>query len=130
MHRESSPTPYHDVFWIFALWRALHGGDPTLADVAASVIASLAQFLPAREDSFGLLPLPPSPMVLAPQISDEWESGDLQDMPTHPGQHQLQGTPVVCHDPHELSIHHYYFNFKGVFYRLDHPAFACLPAAA
>ena len=45
--------PYHDapltnvldVAWILALWKALHGGDPSPEAVAAEVIAALSQYL-------------------------------------------------------------------------------------
>jgi hypothetical protein len=36
----------------------------------------------------------------------------------------------LCLDPREFSIYYNYFYFKGVFYRVDRPAFACLPTAA
>jgi hypothetical protein len=123
VHRELKPTPYDDAFWIFALWRALHGGDPELTDVAAAVIASLAQFLPAREDSFGLLPLPHSPTA-APEIADDSDESNAMHL------HASSQNELFCDDPREFSIHHYYFNCNGVFYRLDRPVLACLPAAA
>jgi hypothetical protein len=128
VHRDPNPTPYDDVFWIFALWRALHGGDPKLTDVAAAVIASMAQFLPAREDSFGLLPPPHSPAV-APEIADNSEPDCNDELQTGSGPDSSRPAPH-CHDPREFSIHHYYFNCNGVFYRLDRPVLACLPAAA
>jgi hypothetical protein len=135
VHRDLKPTPYDDVFWIFALWRALHGGDPTLTDVAAAVIASLAQFLPMREDSFGLLPLPPA-SVAPPEIADDSDPDFDSDHDTdNDKEAAIASSPnpenaSQCHDPREFSIHHYYFNCNGVFYRLDRPVPACLPAAA
>jgi hypothetical protein len=128
VHRDLNPTPYDDVFWIFALWRALHGGDPTLTDVAAAVIASMAQFLPAREDSFGLLPLPPA-SVAPPEIADDSDL-DYNDEPHDIAGPEPSQPALHTHDPREFSIHHYYFNCNGVFYRLDRPVLACLPAAA
>jgi hypothetical protein len=34
-----------DIAWIMALWKALHGGDPSPETVAAEVIAALSQYL-------------------------------------------------------------------------------------
>lgn len=131
MHRDTRPNPRYDAAWIFTLWRALHGGDPTPGDVAAEVISSLAQFLPAQGDSFGLLPLPASPYIVAVSEIEDSESADPEEIDAVPAQEQPQEPhALLCYDPREFSIHHYYFNFKGVFYCLDRPAFACLPTAA
>jgi hypothetical protein len=56
VHRDNKPASACDAFWIFTLWRALHGGDAMLADIAAEVIANLSQYLPIDEDSFGVAP--------------------------------------------------------------------------
>ena len=131
MHRAIAPTPDHDAFWIFALWRALHGGQPTLADVAAAAIASLSQFLPAQEDSFGLPPLPVSPYTRAISEFEDCDTTEADAMDALPDESDPHEPPAfLCNDPPEFSIHQYYFNFKGVLYRLDRPAFACLPTAA
>ena len=136
MHRQINPSPSHDVFWIFLLWRALHGGDPTLADVAAAAIASLAQFLPVQENSFGLLPPPTSLHLAAAFENDESEElecndGDADALDVLPDQDDGQTIPsLFCRDPREFRVGYYYFSFKGVFYRLDRPAFSCLPTAA
>jgi hypothetical protein len=128
VHRDITPTHAHDVFWIFALWRAIHGGDPTLAEVAAAAIACLAQYLPAHEDSFGVEPLPAAPHAHeASDLEDDYSPDTIDSLPDL----QCVRPPLalLCYDPREFSIHYYYFKSKGVFYRLD-PAFACLPAAA
>ena len=88
MHRAIAPTPDHDAFWIFALWRA---------------ISEFEDSDTTEADAMDALP----------------DESDPQEPPS-----------FLCNDPPEFSIHHYYFNFKGVFYRLDRPAFACLPTAA
>lgn len=47
-----------DAAWIIALWKAIHGGDPTPEQIAAQAIAALATQLsprtpiPAREEGF------------------------------------------------------------------------------
>jgi hypothetical protein len=136
VYRDINPGPSYDAFWIFVLWRALHGGDATLADIAAAVIANLSQYLPAREDSFGVEPLPPSSQFLS--LSEVEESGTPDSEPSDEETLKAQQsssipgerTTLFCSDPSEFSIYHNYFKFKGVFYRVERPAFACLPTAA
>ena len=41
-----------DAAWIIALWKAIHGGDPSSEAVAAEVIAAMAQYLRGAEYSF------------------------------------------------------------------------------
>jgi hypothetical protein len=41
-----------DAAWIIALWKAIHGGDPSPEAVAAEAIAALAQYLSGAEYSF------------------------------------------------------------------------------
>jgi len=131
VHRETSPTSSHDAFWIFTLWRALHGGDAMLADIAAAVIANLSQYLPAQEDSFGVAPLPASCGMVALSGAEDTESTEDREIDAPAGQSDPEeASPIFCCDPSEFSIGHSYFNFKGVFYRIDRPAFACLPTAA
>ena len=130
MHRDIDPTPSHDAFWIFTLWKALHGGDPTLAEIAAAVIANLSQFLPAGEDSFGVDPLPPSPYLVSMSEIEEPESEQEHSLDAEDQPNSARAAALFCSDPCEFSIYHNYFEFKGVFYRIDRPAFACSPTAA
>ena len=139
MHRDINIGRSHHAFWIFILWRALHGGDATPGDIAAAVIANLSQYLPAGEDSFGVAPLPASPQFLAVLEAEDSEpysesfdgdSLDAEPNPSAPREQTLPCTNLFCCDPSEFSIHHNYFKFKGVFYRVERPAFACLPTAA
>lgn len=138
MHRDMEPTFTPDVFWIFVLWRALHGQDATLAEVAAAVIAGMWQFLPSSEDSFGMSPIvatPSAPAVAEPAFSTIEESDSAGDVAIESfsefgDERSRQSCELFCDDPCEFSIHHNYFKFKGVFYRVDRPAFACLPTAA
>src|SRR5262245_50987689 len=46
-----------DAAWIIALWKAIHGGDPSPETVAAEAIAALAPYLHGAADSltFGQL---------------------------------------------------------------------------
>jgi hypothetical protein len=139
------PTLSPDAFWIFALWRALHGGDPTLHEIAAAAIASLAQYLPVRNDSFGVAPLPPSchqPVLREcgdsppDDLEDaefaelEFDSRELPAVGAAPEPPTYRDLALLCHDLCEFSPNHCYFRFKGVFYRLDRPVSACLPTAA
>lgn len=131
MHRDINSNASRDAFWIFALWRAIHGGDPTLIEAAFAAIASLAQFQPATDDSFGPTMPSASSYPGSPANSEDFDSGDANAIDALRDPFSASRTlGLLCCDPREFSIHHYYFNFKGVFYRLDRPAFACLPAAA
>jgi hypothetical protein len=127
VHRDITPTHAHDVFWIFALWRAIHGGDPTLAEVASAAIATLAQYLSTREDCFGVQPRPAPHAHEALDLEEDNSAEAIDGLP-NPKRYRPP-LELLCYDPREFSIHYYYFKSKGVFYRLD-PAFACLPAAA
>ena len=130
MHRDFKPTSSYDAFWIFTLWRAMHGGDATLADIAAAVIANLSQFLPAREDSFEVAPLPASPYLLTVMEMQEYDYADNNSTDLAEQSDSEESQELFCCDPSDFSIHHNYFKFKGVFYRIDRPAFACLSTAA
>jgi hypothetical protein len=46
-----------DAAWIIALWKAIHGGDPSPEAVAAEAIAALAQYLRGAEYSFSFAQL-------------------------------------------------------------------------
>jgi len=128
MSRFTDSTPDHDAFWIVALWRALHGGDALLGDVAAAVIANLSRFLTVCPDTFGLVPPPIScPLPDEPEREDDERDGAGSPTTEQPSQAQLD---LLCYDPCEFSIHHYYFKSEGVFFRLDRPVLACLPTAA
>lgn len=112
-------TPYQDAAWIIALWRALHGGDPTPEDVAAEVIAGLSRYLPGTDHSFLSRELqPPSQALLSSALNPEPEDVEAPETePTGP-------------EEFEYSIHHYYFKFKGQWYCLGLPALTHSPTAA
>jgi hypothetical protein len=74
-------------------------------------------------------PLPPAPHAHEALDLEEDDSAEAIDGLPNPKRYRPP-LELFCYDPSEFSIHHYYFKFKGVFYRLDRPAFACLPAAA
>jgi hypothetical protein len=135
LHRDFTSGPSHEAFWIFVLWRALHGGDATLADIAAAVIANLSQYLPASKDSFGIEPLPASRDFLALSEVEDFEQPDAElfdedPLDAEPDSSSSQPVALFCSEPADFSIYHNYFKFKGVFYRVERPAFACLPTAA
>jgi hypothetical protein len=120
-----------DAAWIMTLWRVLHAQNAAAGEIAADVIANLSQFLPASPDSFGMQPLPSPPCTLTvcPGDSSVNDTEGVCDEVT--AQDELEEMcDLQCYDPDDFSIHHYYFRFKGVFYCLDRPAFACLPTAA
>jgi hypothetical protein len=125
MTRNSGPT-YHDVAWIFALWRALHG-EISIEDIASEVIAGLSPYLSTHEDSF-----------LAPDLlarpSAFFDSGDILEEKEHDAPHSETPEPTIAAsfdpDAREFSIHHYYFKFKGRRYCLELPALTHSPTAA
>lgn len=130
MSRKVSTTLDRDAAWIMTLWRALHRENAAADDIAANVIANLSQFLPAREASFGMTPLPSPSCTFGPSSPEYVETGaEATDAKSR--QEELEEMcDLQCYDPDDFSIHHYYFKFKGVFYCLDRPAIACLPTAA
>jgi hypothetical protein len=129
MSRKVSTNLDRDAAWIMTLWRALHGENAAPGDIAADVIANLAQFVPASDQSFGMQPLPSPPCIIAcPPESSETDA-DATDAQSDP----VEVAPMFeleCHDPDDFSVHHRYFKFNGVFYCLERPAIACLPTAA
>ena len=131
MPRNITSTLDRDAAWIMTLWRVLHNENAAPGDIAADVIANLSQFVPANEHSFGMPPIPSPACTIAFDAMESQQSGDASDTNTESEREELeQQCDLQCYDPDDFSIHHYYFNFKGVFYCLDRPASACLPTAA
>jgi hypothetical protein len=131
MPRNISATLDRDAAWIMTLWRVLHQENAAPGDIAADVIANLSQFVPTSEQSFGIQPFPSPACAIVFDATDPYESGDAHNTDTESDHEELaQQCDLQCYDPDDFSIHHYYFNFKGVFYCLDRPTSACLPTAA
>jgi hypothetical protein len=125
MSRSKTPSPYPDAAWIVALWRALHGGDPSPEEIAADVIAGFSQYLPLSEHSFlSRELLPPTSPDFASYFTPSSEELDEESIESE----KIEGTfdPEKC----EYSIRHYYFKFKGHWYCLGLPALAHSPTAA
>jgi|ERR1700727_327300 len=123
MTRNSGPT-YHDVAWIFALWRVLHG-EISIEDIAAEVIAGLSPYLPVSESSFQSCELLLGASALFDFTDIQKESSDPQIEVSQPA-----AAPHLEPETHEFSIHHYYFKFKGRRYCLELPALTHSPTAA
>ena len=144
-----------DVTWIIALWRALHSSDAGIEDVAAEVTAIFSQYLPgdpaarfARNQALHTCPIL-SREVLAYENSEKgnsWqvsaaEDGDISPFELAVNEEKAQENALESfRENHEgnspdrsedaLSIHHYYFKFKGRTYCFELPALPCSPAAA
>jgi hypothetical protein len=140
-----------DVTWIIALWRALHSADIDIEDVAAEVTAIFSQYLPggssARFAPGHVLQTLPAREVLAYEDSakeDSWQMSAEEDeclsafeQAVNEEKARETSGEVVRNSREEnfegadaLSIHHYYFKFKGRTYCFELPALPCSPAAA
>jgi hypothetical protein len=133
-----------DAAWIVALWHALHGADAAIEDVAAEVTAIFSQYLPGSTRLACPTPLTSCQTLgtpdtnASPQQRVEAERGeDASAFDLAIQQEKLIELSQAVH-PQEslddsgngLSVHHYYFKFKGRTYRFELPALTCSPAAA
>src|SRR5271165_6834173 len=67
-----------DAAWIIALWKAIHGGDPSPEAVAAEAIAALAQYLRGAEYSFSFAQLEKQFASLGIQVIESNQAGGAQ----------------------------------------------------
>jgi hypothetical protein len=91
-----------DAAWIIALWKAIHGGDPAPELVAAQVIASLAPYLKASENTLTL-----------PQLEKQFKTMGA-DVVEKDGEAQAKTETV-------FQNRQYCFKFKGVTYCVQLP---------
>ena len=126
MSRSKTRSLYPDAAWIVALWRALHGGDPSPEEIAAEVIAGFSQYLPGNQHSFLTRELQP------PTAADfaRYFTSSTEELET--GRVKAEIIEASTFDPEtsEYSVRHYYFKFKGHWYCLGLPALAHSPTAA
>jgi len=112
-----------DAAWIIALWKAIHGGDPSPEQIAAQAIAALAQYVagPAQaEFTFGELKTQFAKLGVQVTEAAKEESA--------PGE-----KPRLALSPsgeREFRIHQYCFKFKGETICTELPALTHLPTAA
>lgn len=121
--REIYATHELDAAWIIALWKAIHGGDPSPEQVAAQAIAALAQYLTApAESEFTFTELKTQFAKLGVQVTEaakeEAATGSKPRL-------ALSAT-----GEREFRIHQYCFKFKGETYCTELPALTHLPTAA
>jgi hypothetical protein len=133
-----------DAAWIVMLWHALHGADVALEDVAAEVTAIFSQYLPGACQPRPLefdpstvtltLPDPSSPHQALAAESEDDVTSDFERAVAQEKANEFdhEGNQEVCdaESHNHLSIHHYYFKFKGRTYCLDLPSLTYSPAAA
>jgi hypothetical protein len=131
-----------DAVWIIALWHALHGADASIEDIAAEVTAIFSQHLPGTErltsfefdgslDTFAALDDKGSRQSLAREDDaiSTFEQAVAQEKANELRQESDQEI-YANESADDLSIHHFYFKFKGRTYCFDLPALTCSPAAA
>lgn len=111
-----------DAAWIIALWKAIHGGDPSPEKVAAQAIAALAQYVSApAQVSFSFTELKAQFANLGVQVTERVEEAAQAAKP------QLA---MSADGEREFRIHQYCFKFKGETFCTELPALTHLPTAA
>ena len=111
-----------DAAWIIALWKAIHGGDPSPEAVAAEAIAALAQYLRGAEYSFSFQQLETQFANLGVQVTaHSAEAGGKVAA-------KLAGEKTLAE--REFRIHQYCFKFKGQTICAELPTVTHLPTAA
>jgi hypothetical protein len=131
-----------DAAWIITLWHALHGADASIEDVAAEVTAIFSQYLPGGEtvtsfefdvsfDTVAALDDKGLRQALAVE-NDAISAFDLAVEREKANELRPESGQETCanESTDSLSIHHFYFKFKGRTYCFDLPALTCSPAAA
>jgi hypothetical protein len=111
-----------DAAWIIALWKAIHGGDPSPEQVAAQAIAALAQYVAApAEVAFTFHELKEQFAKIGVQVTERAEAAA-----------QNAAKPQLAAELEEprFRIHQYCFKFKGETICTELPALTHLPTAA
>jgi hypothetical protein len=111
-----------DAAWIIALWKAIHGGDPSPEAVAAEAIAALAQYLRGAEYSFSFQQLEKQFANLGVQVTEHSEAAGAN------AASQAAGAKALAE--REFRIHQYCFKFKGQTICAELPTLTHLPTAA
>jgi hypothetical protein len=111
-----------DAAWIIALWKAIHGGDPSPEQIAAQAIAALAQYVAApAQASFSFAELKGQFANLGVQVTER-------------AQEAKQAAPQLAvsveGEGHRVPIHQYCFKFKGETICIQLPVLTHLPTAA
>jgi len=115
-----------DAAWIIALWKAIHGGDPSPEAVAAEAIAALAQYLRGAEYSFSFTQLEKRFASLGIQVTESSEAAGAQA-----GTAKAKGAAVRSIDePEPNRSHQYCFKVGGQTICAQLPALAHRLSAA
>jgi hypothetical protein len=110
-----------DAAWIIALWKAIHGGDPSPEVAAAQAIAALAQYVSAPvQQAFTFAELKQQFGNLGVQVTERSEEAGARP----------QLAVSVEEDDQKFHIHQYCFKFKGETYCIQLPTLTHLPTAA
>jgi len=113
-----------DAAWIIALWKAIHGGDPSPEKIAAQAIAALAQYIAApAQPAFSFHVMKAQFAKLGLQVTERAEE-EAERAGAKP-----QLTTSAARE-HEFRIHQYCFKFKGETFCTELPTLTHLPTAA
>jgi nucleotide-binding universal stress UspA family protein len=113
-----------DAAWIIALWKAIHGGDPSPEKIAAQAIAALSQYIAApAQTAFSFHEMKAQFAKLGVQVTERAE-----EEAERAGAKPLLTTPAEG-EP-EFRIHQYCFKFKGETFCTELPTLTHLPTAA
>ena len=118
-----------DAAWIIALWKAIHGGDPSPEAVAAEAIAALAQYLRGAEYSFTFPQLEKQFANLGVQVTERSEEAEARAAGPKPVA-AAQSAALQSEERPEFRLHQYCFKLKGQVYCIELPRLTHLPTAA
>jgi hypothetical protein len=102
--------------WIIALWKAIHGGDPSPEAVAADAIAALAQYLRGAEYSFSFAQMQKQFAALGIKVTEQTEEAGAEASIAkarsieQPGYHQYRqycfhvGGKIICAQLPEVAL--------------------------
>ena len=105
-----------DAAWIIALWKAIHGGDPSPEAVAAEAIAALAQYLRGAEYSFSFGEMQKQFATLGIKVTEQTKeagapaSGAKARSIEQPSSHQYRqycfhvGGKIICAQLPEVAL--------------------------
>jgi hypothetical protein len=114
-----------DAAWIMALWKAIHGGDPSPEAVAAEAIAALAPYLSGAEYSFSFAQLEKQFANLGIKVTEHSEEAARSG-----GAKAKTSAAKTTPEPEPYRIRQYCFQVGGQIICAQLPTFAHRLAAA
>jgi hypothetical protein len=83
-----------DAAWLIALWKAIHGGDPSPEVVAGQIIASLAPYTTKSAESFTLKQLESGLQQIGVQVTEKSLQESRSDNRPHQYCFQVNGRTI------------------------------------